>query len=52
MLRDGTRYRIDNGGVTWMRDRNGNKLSFSTSGSSTIITDSLNRIVTITPRIS
>jgi len=38
MLRDGTRYRIDNGGVTWMRDRNGNKLSFSTSGSSTIIT--------------
>jgi len=29
MLRDGTRYRIDNGLVSWMRDRNGNKLSFT-----------------------
>ncbi len=26
MLRDGTRYRIDGGYVTWIRDRNGNKL--------------------------
>jgi len=49
LLRDGTRYRMDSGGVTWMRDRNGNKLTFSTSGSSIIITDSLNRTVTITP---
>ena len=29
MLRDGTRYRIDAGKVTWMRDRNGNKLTFT-----------------------
>lgn len=28
MLRDGTRYRIDSGRVTWIRDRNGNRLSF------------------------
>ena len=46
MLRNGTRYRFDNGTVTWLRDRNGNRLSF-TYGSSTIITDSLNRQVTI-----
>ncbi|HXM51037.1 MAG TPA: RHS repeat-associated core domain-containing protein [Pyrinomonadaceae bacterium] len=46
MLRNGTRYRFDNGTVTWLRDRNGNRLSF-TYGSSTKITDSLNRQVTI-----
>ena len=49
MLRDGTRYRIDGGGVTWLRDRNGNKLSLSHNGNVTTITDSLNRTVTITP---
>lgn len=27
LLSDGTRYRIDNGNVTWIRDKNGNKLS-------------------------
>jgi len=49
MLRDGTRYRIDNGLVTWIRDRNGNKISFQydTSSRMTTITDSLNRQVTI-----
>lgn len=49
MLRDGTRYRLDSGKVTWMRDRNGNKLSFTYDGFSrvTTITDSLNRQVTI-----
>jgi RHS repeat-associated protein len=50
MLRDGTRYRIDQGNVTWMRDRNGNKLSFSylegQNGWATSVTDSLNREVT------
>jgi RHS repeat-associated protein len=47
-LRDGTVYRIDAGNVSWMRDRNGNKLSF-TYGSFgvTSITDSLNRQITI-----
>lgn len=48
-LRDGTRYRIDGGLVTWMRDRNGNKITFSYTGRNlTTITDSLNRQVTIT----
>jgi RHS repeat-associated protein len=48
MLRDGTRYRIDNGNVSWMRDRNGNQISFTyTSGLLTQITDSLNRQVFI-----
>jgi RHS repeat-associated protein len=52
MLRDGTRYRIDEGVVTWLRDRNGNRLSFtysvgSSGGRLTTITDSLNRQVNI-----
>jgi RHS repeat-associated protein len=51
MLKDGTRYRIDNGRVSWMRDRNGNKLTFSYDNvyhNLTSVTDSLNRQVTIT----
>ena len=49
LLRDGSRYRIDDGRVSWMRDRNGNKLTFNygTSGLSTI-PDSLQRQVTFT----
>jgi RHS repeat-associated protein len=48
MLRDGTRYRIDQGLVTWIRDRNGNKLTFTYSGPKVIsITDSLNRQINI-----
>jgi len=49
LLRDGTRYRIDGGLVTWIRDRNGNKISFAYDSSSRVasITDSLNRQVTI-----
>jgi RHS repeat-associated protein len=48
LLRDGTRYRIDGGNVTWIRDRNGNKLSFAyTYDRVTTITDSLNRTVAI-----
>jgi RHS repeat-associated protein len=46
MLRDGTRYRIESGVVTWMRDRNGNRLSF-TYGAVSTITDSLNRQILI-----
>ena len=48
LLRDGTRYRIDAGTVTWIRDRNGNKLSFAHDANKrmTSITDSLNRQVT------
>jgi len=49
MLKDGIRYRIENGLVKWMRDRNGNKLTFSYDQNSrvTLITDSLNRKITI-----
>jgi len=47
MLRDGTRYRISGGYVMWMRDRNGNKISFAYGGYGvSTITDSLNRQVT------
>jgi len=45
MLRDGTRYRFDNGDVSWIRDRNGNKITFNhdmVAGTMTI-TDPLNR---------
>lgn len=49
LMKDGTRYRIDGGKVTWMRDRNGNKLSFSYDSFSRItsVTDSLNRQIII-----
>jgi RHS repeat-associated protein len=50
VLRDGTRYRIENNGlVIWMRDRNGNKLTFAYDNNQrvTSVTDSLNRQVTI-----
>jgi len=47
MLRDGTRYRIDTGQVTWIRDRNGNQLTSPRLRISWTkrytITDSLNR---------
>src|SRR5215510_7330088 len=29
LMRDGTRYRIEGGKVTWIRDRNGNRLTFT-----------------------
>ncbi|HYV24763.1 MAG TPA: RHS repeat-associated core domain-containing protein [Pyrinomonadaceae bacterium] len=48
MLRNGLKYRIDNGSLSWMRDRNGNKVSFSYSAGGLSITDSLNRQITIT----
>jgi RHS repeat-associated protein len=42
-MRDGTRYRIENGRVSWIRDRNGNKVTVGSSGA----TDSLGRRVNI-----
>jgi YD repeat-containing protein len=49
MLRDGTRFRVDDGFISWMRDRNGNKVTFSPDFSRqvTTITDSLNRQITV-----
>jgi YD repeat-containing protein len=45
MLSNGTRYRFDNGLVTWIRDRNGNRLSYTYDASFRVstITDSLGR---------
>ena len=42
LLRDGTRYRIDEGKVTWIRDRNGNQTRFEQGK----IIDALNREIT------
>jgi RHS repeat-associated protein len=49
VLRDGTRYRIDSALVTWMRDRNGNRVTFGYDSFQRLstVTDSLNRQVTI-----
>jgi RHS repeat-associated protein len=48
-LRDGTRYRIVNGDVSWIRDRNGNKLTltYDMFHRVTSVTDSMNRVVTV-----
>jgi YD repeat-containing protein len=50
LLKDGTRFRIDEDKVSSMRDRNGNKVSFGYDNFKrvTSVTDSLNRQVTIT----
>ncbi len=50
-LRDGTRYRIDGGLVTWIRDRNGNRLSF-TYGTDPNDLESLNRVISITDSLN
>lgn len=49
LLRDGTRYRIVNGLVTSIRDRNGNLVTFEYDANSRVISivDSINRQVTI-----
>lgn len=48
LLPDGSRYRISDGYVSWIRDRNGNKTSFGYGFEGlTSVTDSLNRQVTI-----
>jgi RHS repeat-associated protein len=48
-LKDGTHFRVDDGTITWMRDRNGNKVTFGYDGLRrvTSITDSQSRVVTI-----
>ena len=50
MTRNGKRYRIESGIVKWIRDRNGNQLTFSydSYGRVISITDSLARQVTVT----
>jgi YD repeat-containing protein len=49
-MRDGSRYRIDNGTVSWLRDRNGNKMTFTYDSFKrmTVAKDSLNREITVT----
>ncbi|HJS23765.1 MAG TPA: hypothetical protein VJ751_05290, partial [Pyrinomonadaceae bacterium] len=49
LLRDGMRYRIDAGVVSWLRDRNGNKMTFTYDSFKrlTVAKDSLNREVAI-----
>jgi hypothetical protein len=47
LMRDGARYRIENGRVTWIRDRNGNKVTVGASGA----IDSLGRVVNIYQRV-
>jgi RHS repeat-associated protein len=48
-LANGTTYRIVSGRVQWLRDQNGNRTTFEndTAGRPTVITDSINRRVTI-----
>jgi YD repeat-containing protein len=51
LLRDGTRYRIDNALVSWIQDRNGNRITFNSYDEHQRllqVTDSLNRKVSIT----
>lgn len=49
LLREGTRYRIDNGNVSWIRDRNGNVVSFTYDVYNRLnaATDALGRTVTV-----
>ena len=46
-LRDGTRYHIVSGVTQYIVDTNGNKISFSASGTTYTIDDSLNRRITV-----
>ena len=53
-MRDGTCYRIDGGRVSWIRDRNGNRITFGydyTDHFRYTMTDSLNRVVIIDNRL-
>jgi RHS repeat-associated protein len=54
MLRwpDGARYRIDDSKVSWIEDRNGNRLSFAYGASSFSVTDSMNRQVTVETNVN
>ncbi|MET0624888.1 MAG: RHS repeat-associated core domain-containing protein [Pyrinomonadaceae bacterium] len=47
MLKNGVRYRVENGLVKWIRDRNGNKVTFQYSGDTLLsATDPAGRTVT------
>jgi len=50
LLKDGTRLRVDDGKISWMHDRNGNKVSFAYDFLRRVtgVTDSLGRQTTIT----
>jgi RHS repeat-associated protein len=49
MFAGGTRYRIDSGNISWIRDRNGNLTTFTYDASGRVISarDSIGRVVTI-----
>ena len=47
-FKNGVRYRIDNGGVSRITDRNGNWINFTYNASGYIATDSLGRETTVT----
>jgi len=49
MMKDGTKYRIDEGRVTSIRDRNGNVITFSYPGGwgEIVITDPLKRVIEV-----
>ena len=47
LMRDGTRFRIESGRVSWIRDRNGNKVITGDGGA----IDSLGRVVNIYHRV-
>ncbi len=46
-LKDGSRWTFVGGSLTEIRDRNGNKVTFSGSSGTLTVTDSLNRVVSI-----
>ncbi len=50
LMPEGTRYRVEQGMVRWIRDRNGNQVSFvyDSSGRVSTMNDSLGRSVTVT----
>lgn len=49
LLPDGTRYRIDSGNVSWVRDRNGNVTTFAYDAGGRVVSsrDPIGRVVTI-----
>jgi RHS repeat-associated protein len=47
LLKDGARYRISGGGVEWIQDRSGNRVTFTNAAGVMTITDSLGRQVTV-----
>jgi YD repeat-containing protein len=54
LFSDGARYRVVNGLIVWIRDRNGNQTNFSYDGNRrvSVVTDSLGRTATVDYGIS